>query len=134
MSLPKITTKDKVIRFSGYHKLLDNSLEDTANQINNLLDPSATKKFGVKLKKNSIKDFLKFSKNHYFQIEGEYSIAYDGCLSVVWKLQNNNNVSIVFEGNEKVLVRVYSKNSAVSDKTTIKMMYKVFARDKVPTR
>ena len=122
------------IHFKGYHELVKNSLENTANQINNLLDPTIPIEVGKRLKMYSVNDFLKFSKNHYFKKEGKYSNEYCGYLNVKWKLQKKTSVYIRFKGKGIVEIDIVTDDTIISERTNTKQILEVFARYNVPVR
>ena len=122
------------IRFKEYHDLVERSLEDTAKQINHLLDPEVAKEDGARLLKYSLIDFLRFSKNHYFAVEGDYAVTDDGYLSVDWNVAGHTLANLVFRGKDRVNVYVVSDVFDISERTNVKAILKILTKNNVPVR
>ena len=125
--------KDK-IHFKEYFDLVERSLEKSAKNINRLLSPVFEKEEGRKLRKYSLKDFLTFSKNHYFQKDGFFCVSDNGCLSVDWNVKNHTLVNILFCGNKNNELCILSKDTEVFKDTTVDSISRYLNYYKVPTK
>ena len=134
--MPKSSKKEtkEVIRFKEYHKLVDLKLEDSAKQINHLLDPVVAKEDGDRLLKYSLKDFQEFSKNHYFGVDGSCGVNYDGFLSVDWHLTGRTFVNLVFLGKDRVKVCAVSDTISFFKIAKVKSINQILFKKKVPFR
>ena len=103
----------QIIRFEGYHDLVERSLEETAIEINHLLDPNYEKENECKLRKSALKDFLRFSKKDVFQSNGSFCVTREGYLSVDWYLPRKISVNIVFHGKNVVMLYILTPQTTV---------------------
>ena len=124
----------QIIRFKEYYDLVDRSLEKSAKKINDVLDPDYEKENERKLKKYALKDFLKYSKNHYFKKEGFFWVSQDGYLGIDWHLTNNFTVNIIFFGKKKVELYLGSINRSIIKKTTLDSINEILNHFNAPVQ
>ena len=129
----RIKVNSTAIHFNGFQDLVDNSLEFTAHQINNLFDPDPDD-YGedVKLRKNAVDDFMIFNQSQYFQTEATFSMTDDGELSADWRLKDKIGVNIVFHGKEEISLRVSSNKLRFTKYIKLSSLCKQLTKYNIP--
>ena len=131
---PKVSSNGskKIIRFKGYHDLVDLSLEKSAKKLNYLLDPEVEKKNSRKISKTALKDFLRFSKKNIIKKDGSFGISPEGYLSVDWDLPKGVYVSIEFHGNNEVELKFITRRNYVQKLIPFSSIVEILKHYSVP--